>query len=463
MARTKTIARCADCGHEEPKWVGRCPGCGGWGTLAEVSPSDDSGSDASVRTSAPQTPTAPARRISEVPLHDVDRVPTGIGELDRVLGGGLVPGVAGLIGGQPGVGKSTLLLQAAQHIAEQGRTVLYVSGEESAGQLRLRAQRLGALDDGVLVAAETSLPSILGLVELHAPDALIIDSIQTVSDPALSSSPGAVLQVRECAAALVRAAKATGTATLLVGHVTKEGSIAGPRVLEHLVDVVLSFEGDRRHALRLLRSVKNRFGAAGEVGCFEMAGDGLREVSDPSRLFLADHDGEPPGVTVTITVEGPRPLAVEIQALVAKSNQSFPRRQATGLDGSRLSMLVAVLERRADVPLSDQELFASAVGGVRVREPAADLALCAAVASSRRDRTVSPGTVILGEVGLAGEVRSVPQLERRLAEAARLGFSRAVIPASYDGEDHGLDLQRVRDVRGALRMVLEPAPAPAAV
>ncbi len=459
MAKKRTIARCADCGHEEPKWVGRCPGCGSWGTLAEVTPADDT-SDSSVRTSAPKAPARPAERIADVPLHDVDRLRTGIGEFDRVLGGGLVPGVAGLIGGEPGVGKSTLLLQAAHRIADDGGTVLYVSGEESAGQLRLRAQRVGALADDLLVAAETSLPSLLGLVERHAPDVLIVDSIQTVSDPALSSSPGAVLQVRECAAALVRSAKATGTATLLVGHVTKEGSIAGPRVLEHLVDVVLAFEGDRQHALRILRAMKNRFGAAGEVGCFEMAGDGLREVADPSRLFLADHDGDPPGVAITVTIEGPRPLAAELQALVAPSKQNFPRRQATGLDNSRLPMLVAVLERRADVPLSDHELFVSAVGGVKVREPAADLALCAAIASSRRDRTIPSDTIVVGEVGLAGEVRTVPQLERRLAEASRLGFRDAIVPAAYDGGDHSLRLQRVQDVRAALRAVLAPRAVP---
>lgn len=451
MAKRRTVARCTDCGHEEPRWVGRCPGCLAWGTVVEAEPRPE-------RSVAPATAACAARPIAQVPLHDVDRIVTGIGELDRVLGGGLVPGVAVLIGGEPGVGKSTLLLHAADAVARRGGTVLYASGEESAGQLRLRAQRLGALSDRLLVAAETSLPAVAALVDEHRPQLLVVDSIQTVADPGIGSSPGSVVQVRECAASLVRLAKTTGTATVVVGHVTKEGTIAGPRVLEHLVDVVVSFEGDDLRALRLLRAAKNRFGAVGEIGCFEMSGDGLREVADPSRLFVGEHAADTAGVVRTVTIEGPRPLAVEVQALVVSSTLAAPRRQASGLDPARLPLLTAVLERRASVDLRQQDVFASAVGGVRVREPAADLALCLAIASSCRDVAVPADTVAVGEVGLAGEVRSVPQLPRRLAEAARLGATAAVVPAAYDGGDHGLRLHRAEDLRGAVAAALR-APA----
>ncbi len=447
MARPRTVFRCADCGHTQPRWTGRCPACEAWGTMEQevVASGNDSRSD-------PKP--APAGRIDRVPLCDVDRLSTGMGEVDRVLGGGLVPGVVALIGGEPGIGKSTLLLQVAHAIASAGHQVLYVSGEESTGQMRLRAERLGTLDERLLVSSETSLQAVLDLLEAHRPSTLLLDSVQTLTDPSVPSSAGSVAQVRGCAAALVRVAKQTSTATVLVGHVTKEGAIAGPRVLEHLVDVVLSFEGDRHHALRLLRSVKNRFGAAGEVGCLEMADDGLREVVDPSRLFLADHPSDPSGVAVTVTVEGPRPLTVEVQALVAATHLAMPRRQGSGLDPSRLALLVAVLERRCGVKLGQHDLFASAVGGVRLREPAADLAVCLAIASSRLDRQLPRRIVAIGEVGLAGEVRAVPHLARRLAEAGRLGFSAALVPASYDGEAHAMKLHRVRDVEGCIRTFL---------
>ncbi|MGH3442924.1 MAG: DNA repair protein RadA [Nitriliruptorales bacterium] len=451
MAKARTSSRCSECGHEEPRWVGRCPACGSWGTMGEERES------AGPQGHRPGPARVDARPLGEVPLADAERTTTGIGELDRVLGGGLVPGVVALLGGEPGVGKSTLLLQAAQHVAASGRTVLYLSGEESPGQIRLRADRLGALADRLLVGAETSLSGVLSLVESHEPDVVIVDSIQTISDTSVSSSPGSVAQVRECAAALARCAKATGCAVVVVGHVTKEGTLAGPRVLEHLVDVVLSVEGDRHHALRLVRAVKNRFGAVGEVGCFEMTSHGLAEVTDPSRLFLAEHEGDASGVAVTVTVEGPRPLVVEVQALTAKSSLKLPRRQATGLDNGRLPLLVAVLERRAGVALADQDLFASAVGGVRLREPAADLAVCLAIASARAGRPVPGSLVALGEVGLAGEVRVVPRLSARLAEAARLGYGRALVAAGYDGDDHGLRLHRVRDLSAAIAAALEPS------
>lgn len=397
MSRPRTSFRCAacNCGHTQPRWTGRCPACEAWGTMRQETMASQHGA-------LSESPPTPARPLARVPLHEVQRISTGIGEVDRVLGGGLVPGVVALMGGEPGIGKSTLLLQMAHAVAAAGHDVLYVSGEESAGQMRLRAQRLGALAERLLVASETSLQAVLGLLETHRPAVLLLDSIQIISEPSVPSSAGSVAQVRECAAALVRAAKQTSTATVLVGHVTKEGAIAGPRVLEHLVDVVLAFEGDRHHALRLLRAVKNRFGAAGEVGCLEMADDGLREVVDPSRLFLTEHTTDPSGVAVTVAVEGPRPLTVEVQALVAATRLAMPRRQASGLDPSRLALLVAVLERRCGVKLAEHDLFSSAVGGVRLREPAADLAVCLAIASSRLDRQLPRGLVAIGEVGLAG-------------------------------------------------------------
>lgn len=446
MPATRSVWRCQTCGSEQPRWVGQCPACRSWGTVLECAARPAARNGSAGRVPA----TRPARPITAVPLEEVERLPTGIGELDRVLGGGLVPGATALLGGEPGVGKSTLLLQAAQGLAAAGRSVLYVAAEESAGQVRLRAERLGALHPRLLVAAETSLPAVLGLVEDHAPAAVIVDSIQTVTDPARNSAAASVAQVRESTAALVRQAKTRAAALLLVGHVTKEGAIAGPRVLEHLVDVVLTFGGDRYQALRMLRATKNRFGAAGQVGCFQMAGHGLEEVADPSRLFLTDHAHRPPGVAVTVAVEGPRPMAVEIQALTSSSRLAAPRRQTTGLDPARVALLVAVLDRRAGVRLADQDLFASPVGGVRMREPAADLATCLAVVSACRDRPLPRRLLTVGEVGLAGEVRMVPQLARRLAEGARLGFTQALVPHVYDGASSGMDLCRVRDLRGAL-------------
>ncbi|MDQ3932544.1 MAG: DNA repair protein RadA [Actinomycetota bacterium] len=455
MSKPRTAVRCADCGHLQPRWTGRCPACQAWGTMQpDAFPA--TGDVATSRSSQ-------AYPIGRVPLHELDRISTGISEVDRVLGGGLVPGVVALIAGEPGIGKSTLLLQIADRVASAGREVLYVSGEESAVQVRLRAERLGALSERLLVASETSLDEVLGLIETHRPAAFLLDSIQTISTPRGPGSAGSVSQVRECALALVRAAKQTSAAAVLVGHVTKEGAIAGPRVLEHLVDAVLAFEGDRHHALRLLRGVKNRFGAAGEVGCLEIADDGFREVADPSRLFLAQHSTDPSGVAVTVAVEGPRPLTVEVQALVAASRLATPRRQASGLDATRLALLVAVLERRCGLNFAEHDLFASAVGGVRLREPAADLALCMALASSRLDRRLPRGLIVIGEVGLAGEVRAVPQLKRRLAEAARLGFVSALVPASHDGDALGLQIHPVRDVQDCIQAFLrDSVPLPVA-
>jgi DNA repair protein RadA/Sms len=399
-------------------------------------------------------PSRPAQPIRAVELDRRERAATGIGELDRVLGGGLVPGSVTLLGGEPGAGKSTLLLQAADALATSGTTVLYVSAEESPGQVRMRADRLGTLSEGLLLAAESDIPSVLGLVESHDPDVLVVDSIQTVRHPEVSGTAGGVTQVRDCAAALVTAAKERGMATLLVGHVTKDGQLAGPRVLEHLVDAVCEIEGDRHHALRLVRATKNRFGAVGEVGCFEMTGGGLVGVEDAGRLFVGDTPPGTTGVAVTVALEGRRPLACEVQALVAPTPLTNPRRVASGLDAQRLALLVAVLERRAAVSLRDQDVYASSIGGVRLTEPAVDLALCLAIASSRQERAVPAGMVALGEVGLAGEVRLVAQTQRRLAEAARLGFGGALVPAAYDGPAYGLQLQRAQDLSGALAVGL---------
>lgn len=433
--------------------MGRCPSCGAWGSMSEeaaVPPRSTGGRGG---------PSATALPLAEVAEDDATRDPTGIGELDRVLGGGIVRGSVVLLGGEPGVGKSTLLLLAAGAFAATGRTVLYVSAEESSAQVRLRADRLGMLETGVLVAAERRVPPILELVEQHRPGLLVVDSIQTVLDPDHGSVAGSVAQVRDCAGAFADLAKRTGVAVVLVGHVTKEGAIAGPRVLEHLVDVVLTFDGHGDGGLRFLRATKNRFGAAEEVGCFEMTGTGLAEVLDPSRLFLVDDPLEAPGIVRTVTLEGPRPLAVEVQALAAPSDLSTPRRQPTGIDPARFALLVAVLERRGGISFRGLDLFVSAVGGVRLREPAADLAICLAITSSWCDHALPSGLAAVGEVGLVGEVRATPRVEPRLAEAARLGSTAAIVPASYDGPGHGLRLTRVRGLAEAVEAAFGPAPA----
>lgn len=478
MAKTRTHARCQDCGHAEPKWLGQCPDCGEWGTMVEETKPAREGSPVAASTDLAARAvalSAPAQPIGEVPADADQRLPVGISELDRVLGGGLVPGSVTLLGGEPGAGKSTLLLQAAHALAtatrrghhaangggprdapDRDRPVLYVSAEESAGQVRLRAGRLGVLDDRLLLAAETDLAAILGLIEHHRPAVLVCDSIQSVADAAVSGSRGGVAQVRECADALTRTAKQHHMATILVGHVTKDGQLAGPRTLEHLVDTVCELEGDRHHALRLARATKNRYGPVGEVGCFEMTEGGLADVADASQLFLGEAAEGTTGVAVTLTLEGRRPLACEVQALVADSRLAQPRRVASGLDTARLGLLVAVLERRAGVDVKDYDVFVSTVGGVRLTEPAVDLALCLALASSRKDEPVPRDLVAIGEVGLAGELRLVTRAEQRVAEAARLGFRRILVPASYDGQGHGLDVRRATDLAGALAAGLGP-------
>jgi DNA repair protein RadA/Sms len=452
MARAKTLHRCAACGATASRWSGRCATCGAWNTLVEepVAP-------AGAAWAAGLAPAAPPMPIAAVDAGSWSARPTGVPELDRVLGGGLVPGSVTLLGGEPGIGKSTLVLQVLAAVAASGRRALLVSGEESAAQVHMRARRLGAVTDGLWLLAESALPRVLAAVGELAPDLVVVDSIQTVFDPELGSAPGTVTQVRECAAQLVRLAKSQGVAVVVVGHVTKDGDLAGPRVLEHIVDTVLSFSGDRHHALRFLRARKHRFGGTGELGVLEMSGRGLVGVADPSALFLGDRRAGTPGSAVVAALEGHRPLLVEVQALVVGSNQAMPRRSAQGVDHNRLAVLLAVLERHCGTRLSAAEVYASAVGGVRLAEPAADLGLALALASAASGVPVPGDVVACGEVGLTGEVRQVAHLERRLAEAARLGFARAIVPRSAPAGPDGLELVRVGGLRAALaRLGLQP-------
>ncbi len=447
----RPTVQCDACGHRPPRWLGRCPECGEWGSIVEV----DVAAPA-LREVAARAPGEPARPIASISAEPARRRPTGVPELDRVLGGGLVPGAVVLLAGEPGVGKSTLLLEVAQQWATSaGSPALVVSGEESASQVRLRAERIGALADQLFLAAETDLTAVLGHVDAVGPGLLVIDSVQTISSPATEGVPGGVTQVRAVAAALVATAKERGIATVLVGHVTKDGSVAGPRVLEHLVDVVLNFEGDRHSSLRLVRGLKNRFGAADEVGCFEMHEGGIASLPDPSGLFVTGHADAVPGTCVTVAMEGRRALLAEVQALVGAETAGTPRRTVSGLDGARLAMVLAVLQRRARLRLHDREVFAATVGGMRIVEPAADLAVALAVASASHDLPVTPDLVAIGEVGLTGELRRVGAVPRRLAEAARLGFRLALVPPGC-GPDHtapapaGMRVLEVPDLRAAL-------------
>jgi len=424
MAKAKTIYACTECGGQAPKWQGQCPHCQAWNTLVE----------SVAEAAAPKRFSGLAQASQVMKLADVEakeeaRIPTGIPEFDRVLGGGVVPGAVVLIGGDPGIGKSTLLLQALVRLAEQ-YPVLYVSGEESAGQVALRARRLALDAAGTQMLAEINVEKIISTLAAVKPVVAVMDSIQTLYSEQLQSAPGSVAQVRECAAQLTRYAKASGTAIVLVGHVTKEGAIAGPRVLEHIVDTVLYFEGDTHSSFRLVRAFKNRFGAVNEIGVFAMTDRGLRGVSNPSALFLSRHDEHVPGSCVTVTQEGSRPLLVEVQALVDEAHAPNPRRLTVGLEQNRLALLLAVLHRHAGIACYDQDVFVNAVGGVRISEPAADLAVLLAVVSSLRSRPLSGRLVVFGEVGLAGEVRPVQRGQERLKEAAKLGFRQAVIPAA---------------------------------
>lgn len=446
--KVKTVHACIECGTPHPKWTGQCSGCGGWNTLVEELVGDVGGNGLAGGAIPQQMATLSL-------LHDIDAVlarprPTGISELDRVLDGGLVAGSVVLLGGEPGIGKSTLLLQL---LAGWAGTTLYISAEESPQQVRMRAERLGTVGPDLWLAAETSLAGIVAAIDRTQPSLVVVDSIQTIADQRLSSSPGSVTQVRECAQQLVTEAKRRGVAVVLVGHVTKDGALAGPRALEHIVDTVLSFEGERHHALRLLRAVKHRFGSTNELGLFEMTGEGLVGVPDPSKLFLADRRTAVPGSVVVPAMEGQRPLLVEVQALTVPIPPGAPaRRNAQGLDNGRLALLLAVLERRARVKMADQDVYASTVGGVRLYEPGTDLAVAMAVASARTDRPVPGNVVVMGEVGLAGEVRQASHAARRLTEAARIGFQRAIVPASSPTVD-GIHLERVRTVSDALAVV----------
>ncbi len=431
MTRVRTVHRCSECGASTPRWAGRCPTCGSWGTLIEER---EERGPAAGSPGGGERPPETAVPLAEIPLGASEPVPTGIGELDRVLGGGLVPGSVSLLGGEPGIGKSTLLLQALGSLAERGARCLLVSAEESGPQVRRRAERLGAALPGVWLVAETALPGIRVAVEEVAPDVVVVDSIQTVWDPGSESPPGSLSQVRGCAHELAVMARAGGWAAVLVGHVTKEGTLAGPRVLEHLVDTVLTFDGDRHHALRLLRSVKHRFGPTGELGLFEMTDAGMRGMPDAGGVFLGDRRQGSPGSAVFPAVEGFRPLLVEVQALVVGSNLPAPRRSASGLDHGRLGLLLAVLDRRAGVRTSSADVYLSAVGGVRVVEPGVDLAVCLAVASAVAGSALPADLVVVGEVGLGGELRQVSHTVRRLAEAERLGFRRAVVPETAPAE-----------------------------
>ncbi len=429
--------------------MGRCPECQAWGSVAEVGPAPVGLRPLTAAVTAGAV-TTPARPIAEIDVEAARARPTGVGELDRVLGGGLVPGAVLLLAGEPGVGKSTLLLEVARHYAAAG-TALVVTGEESAAQVRLRAERTGALHPRLYLAAETDLAALLGHVQAVDPGLLVVDSVQTIASPAAEGSAGGVTQVRAVAAALIAAAKSRTMATVIVGHVTKDGAIAGPRVLEHLVDVVLQFEGERHSTLRLVRATKNRFGPADEVGCFELTDGGIEGLPDPSGLFLTRRTEPVPGTCVTVTVEGRRPLLAEVQALVARSTLATPRRAVSGLDAARVAMVLAVLERRGRVRLGADDVFSATVGGVRVTEPAADLALALAVASAARDAPIPPATVVLGEVGLSGEVRRVGGVGRRLAEAARLGFTAALVPPDPGPLPAGMRVTEVADLGAALR------------
>ncbi|MBB4843370.1 DNA repair protein RadA/Sms [Paucibacter oligotrophus] len=448
--KDKSIYTCSECGGTSAKWLGRCPSCGAWNTLVEGVAEAGGGGKNRYQALAKSQPVA---TLSEIEATDFERTPTGQEELDRVLGGGIVAGGVVLIGGDPGIGKSTLLLQAIDHLSAQ-MPVLYVSGEESGAQIAMRSRRLGLAGAKVRVLAEISLEKILATLEAERPAFCVIDSIQTVYSEHLSSAPGSVAQVRECAAHLTRTAKATGCAMVLVGHVTKEGALAGPRVLEHIVDTVLYFEGDTHSSFRLVRAIKNRFGAVNEIGVFAMTEKGLKGVANPSAIFLSTH-GEPvPGSCVLVTLEGTRPLLVELQALVDAGGPN-PRRLSVGLEKDRLAMLLAVLHRHAGVATMDQDVFINAVGGVRISEPAADLAVLLAIQSSLRGKPLPRGFIAFGEVGLAGEVRPAPRGQERLKEAAKLGFSVAVVPKANAPKKpiEGLTVHAVERIEDAMESV----------
>ncbi len=453
MAKAKTNYTCTECGGISNKWTGQCPACAQWNTLVETIV-ETAPTNRFSQQHVGLAQAAPVLTLADIDAIDVPRFDTGIEEFDRVLGGGLVPGGVVLIGGDPGIGKSTLLLQALANLSRR-KKVLYVSGEESGAQIALRAKRLAVDARDLLMQAEIQLEKILTTLAEHKPDVAVIDSIQTVYSDALSSAPGSVAQVRECAAQLTRTAKQSGITIIMVGHVTKEGALAGPRVLEHIVDTVLYFEGDTHSSFRLVRAFKNRFGAVNELGVFAMTEKGLKGVSNPSALFLSQHDNQVPGSCVMVTQEGTRPLLVEIQALVDTSHLPNARRLSVGLDQNRLALLLAVLHRHAGVAAFDQDVFINAVGGVKITEPAADLAVLLAIHSSMRNKPLPRGLVVFGEVGLAGEIRPAPRGQERLREAAKLGFSIAMIPKANapKGNIEGLTIIPVERIDEALTKI----------
>ncbi|HRF29216.1 MAG: DNA repair protein RadA [Dechloromonas sp.] len=451
MAKAKSIYSCTECGATSPKWQGQCPGCNAWNTLVETV-AEKATPNSRFESLAPA---AKLQNLSEIEARESERIPTGIGEFDRALGGGLVAGGVVLIGGDPGIGKSTLLLQALSHLSV-GHKVLYVSGEESGEQVALRARRLGLDTRGLQLMAEINLERILSTLQAEMPTVAVIDSIQTLWSDQLSSAPGSVAQVRECAAQLTRLAKQVGITVILVGHVTKEGALAGPRVLEHIVDTVLYFEGDTHSSFRLVRAFKNRFGAVNELGVFAMTETGLKGVSNPSALFLSQHGQDVPGSCVMVTQEGTRPLLVEIQALVDTAHGN-PRRLTVGLEAQRLAMLLAVLHRHAGIVCFDQDVFVNAVGGVKITEPAADLAVLLSISSSLKNKPLPSKLIVFGEVGLAGEIRPAPRGQERLKEAAKLGFTRALIPEANKPKQAipGMEVIAVRRVEEAVARIRE--------
>lgn len=445
MAKPKTIYSCTECGGQTLKWQGQCPHCQAWNTLVETI------AEKSVSRFSPVSETGQVQNLSTIEAREEPRYPTGIEELDRVLGGGMVQGGVVLLGGDPGIGKSTLLLQALSFMSAQ-HSVLYISGEESAQQVASRAKRLALDVRSVDLYAEIQLEKIQAMLAERKPSVAVIDSIQTIYSEALQSAPGSVAQVRECAAQLTRLAKSSGTCIILVGHVTKEGALAGPRVLEHMVDTVLYFEGDMHSSFRMIRAFKNRFGAVNELGVFSMGEKGLREVKNPSALFLSHHDTQVPGSCIMVTQEGTRPLLVEIQALVDEARSPSPRRLCVGLEQNRLAMLLAVLHRHAGIPCYDQDVFVNAVGGVKITEPGADLAILLAVVSSLKNKPLAEKMIVIGEVGLAGEIRPVQRGQERLKEAAKLGFKQAIIPLANKPKQAiaGMNIIPVARIRDAV-------------
>jgi DNA repair protein RadA/Sms len=437
---TRVIYCCQACGHQTPKWMGRCPECGGWDTLVEEKPAPQARSGQNTGQAAVHADPVP---IDAVPLEEEPRMLTGIREFDRVLGGGVIDGSLVLIGGDPGIGKSTLMLQVLNALARTDHRVLYISGEESLRQLKMRSQRLDAVSGNMLVASDINVESILSTVDRIKPAVLVIDSIQTMFSPDVTSAPGSVAQVREATMRLMVMAKQTGVPAFLVGHVTKEGAIAGPRLMEHMVDTVLYFEGDQNHVFRILRAVKNRFGSTNEIGVFEMKAQGLAEVPNPSAVFLAERAENAAGSVVTACMEGSRPILVELQALISVAGFGTPRRTILGLDHNRVSLLVAVMEKKLGLDMAGHDIFMNVAGGVKVSEPAVDLGISAAVASSFLDRPLPEKTMVLGEIGLAGEVRGISQLEPRISEIRKMGFTRCIVPKSslkVVGQIEGIEL-----------------------